>query len=204
MRKQGLTLDEALEYVKHRRSIAHPNEAFMAQLRRYDDQLAQYRDVTRARHDETQQESVPRQRNTGIIGPASARRPEQQIGPSLPAHLIGERAQESVFELSQTRTAIGPTLPEGFRRAPEATNGGAQEVECIAVCLHPQAGPGKRSDEDKVATESDMRSIVGEDVVPPELEKVRQKNKGRSGSAQTHVDDAPSAKRNRISPVEDL
>lgn len=119
MKKNGMTLDEALEYVKTIRPIVMPNLAFMAQLRAYEITLEKERqnavesfDVIIPREANASSSSGPR---TVSIGPCMG----PSIEPSCP----------------QQKSALTPDITAPFSLEIE------QKMDDIGPCIGPMAGP---------------------------------------------------------------
>lgn len=110
MKKQEMTFDEALSYVQERRPVVAPNEAFLEQLRRYDQILA------KLRADKPEDFNRPGSSHFPIVGPTLHAR----VGPELAltrAVTIPSEGSPSERPLAKDEAvdasarAIGPQLP---------------------------------------------------------------------------------------------
>ena len=101
MKKNAMSLDEALSYVKTIRPIVMPNLAFMAQLRAYE--------LILNRERESSNESFDKKCSTDIDPPSAIN--FLDIGPSVGPSIL--QPSESTLEpsaLCTTRLPVGPSL----------------------------------------------------------------------------------------------
>ena len=106
MKKNAMSLDEALNYVKSIRPIVMPNLAFMAQLRAYE--------IILDRERESSNESIDKKCTINIDSPLAVN--FLDIGPSVGPSVLP--SLESTLEqsiLSTTRLSVGPSLEQAVQ-----------------------------------------------------------------------------------------
>lgn len=153
MKVCGMRLQEALDHLKEKRAIVQPNDSFMEQLTRYDEQLTKVR-VEKAEKDKkhgiSKLETRPCGKSTSVIakGPIGPAR-----GPSLPPHLAKAREEER----DEAPTRIGPTLPpkSGASIGPSLPPGFKRPLE---------SGPDDKGVEDAPSACTSMEGQGGQDV----------------------------------------
>jgi hypothetical protein len=122
MKKNEMTLEEALSYVKSIRPIANPNETFLEQLQRYEQLLKDERAANKA---------AQLSFNTNIIGSRGEEGNERKrarievSGPSLPPPEVGASLSQIVVDV------IGPSLPPLTGPCCSLTQADEILVECL-------------------------------------------------------------------------
>ena len=196
MKKNEMSLDEALDYIQSIRSIVQPNLAFMSQLRAYELQLANERSAAAANSSSNSSSSSSKHHGLSSMGPSvsagpsvgpcigpstgPSTEPSPSCGPSLPGITTEPNnivsTQEST-DVSVSTVSIGPSGPPG------------QPFPCIG----PPIGPSDHTSSIDIVT-----SVIGPASGPPIAVEGPQKDTDSSTDLDTS-DDQPS-KRAKLTP----
>lgn len=168
MKKNGMSLDEALEYVKSIRPIVMPNLAFIAQLKAYEISLAKDRENAIESLEKTTSsrpalQNVLSRDKTPNIGPST--------GPSTAPSAI---ETQDAIDFSQS---IGPSMgPSTSAEGPtlESTNevlldGETDHIRSISSQIGPSMGPSARLEGSQKHGLSDTSLIINPLAIEDEL-----------------------------------
>ncbi|CAM9936694.1 unnamed protein product, partial [Ascophyllum nodosum] len=133
MRNRGLTKDEALTYLRSRRSIVCPHEGFMAQLEAFDAKLKIDREAAIA-------EGRPKKYPQDLLGTAPAPSRGALQGPSRGPSVAAPGANKS--SRGTTSPPRGPTRGPAIGPSPprSSTSSGTKKRDAVAM-IGPPRGP---------------------------------------------------------------
>lgn len=161
MKKNGMSLDEALEYVKSIRPIVMPNLAFIAQLKAYEISLAKDR--------ENVIDSLENSASNGPVLEGTVPRDEAvEIGPSMgptPNPSI-EGAQDTLDDTTDcdelVEPSIGPSIPSEGPAVDSiketVVEGKTNHIGIISPLIGPSAGPSTETEGSQKHSLSDSLS----------------------------------------------
>ncbi|CAM9797640.1 unnamed protein product [Chrysoparadoxa australica] len=165
MKKRGLGLEEALSYLKSRRSVVMPQEAFMEQLRRYEQELSKERaeaEGADADAEEWPDDLIGHRRGQGVgvrmpMGPA-----KRAIGPAMPPSKGAEEA-------------IGPARGPG-KPVEEVTGPVIGPSKAAEGAIGPAIGPA-------MPPSKDAEDAIGPAMPPSNSDGDSEGHQKRPGSA---------------------
>ena len=186
MKKNELSLNEALDYIQSIRSIVQPNLAFMTQLRAYELQLENERNAAAANNSSSSSSSSEHHRFSSMgpsvsagpsmgpcigpsTGPGPSTEPSTSSGPSLPGvdtETIPVIIQECTATSSTTTvSSIGPSGPPvGPPTNPNNTTSSIDIIDSpIGPTIGPASGPPIVVAGPKNDTDDDRDQITNDD-----------------------------------------
>ena len=131
MKKNEMSLNEALDYVQSIRSIVQPNLAFMTQLRAYELQLENERNAAAA----NSSSSSSKLHGSSSMGPSESAGPS--VGPS-----VGPSTGPGPRPSTETTVSCGPSFPGG---AETETIQECSEESAVMVSIGPTGPPEQPS-----------------------------------------------------------
>lgn len=191
MKKNGMSLDEALEYVKSIRPIVMPNLAFIAQLKAYEIILAKDREnVIESLENSTS--------NRPVLEDTVPRDKAVEIGPSMgPTPNPAARTQDTLNDTIDCAELVGPSIGPSIPPEGPAVDsieeilveGETNHISIISSPIGPSVGPSTEIEGSQKHSLSD---------ISPSENRIAVEN----GIGSAEVSNSPKAKKIKINALD--
>eukprot|EP00611_Tribonema_gayanum_P023662 TRINITY_DN5022_c0_g1_i2.p1 TRINITY_DN5022_c0_g1~~TRINITY_DN5022_c0_g1_i2.p1 ORF type:complete len:343 (-),score=59.62 TRINITY_DN5022_c0_g1_i2:27-1055(-) len=195
MKEQGMTLSEAMVYLKERRPCVNPHEAFMAQLAEYEQRLKEQRTKEGQRGGAAAaNKAAPASVKKATMAPARG----PSIGPSGPPHQQAPESSDddgratrepaSAAAAGTGASDIGPAMPERLRGSGSQPAAAAEELleSSIGPALPAPSAAG--GDDAQAAASGGAEGSIGPAMPPQHSHEQGDKSSGEAGAVGASAD----------------